>query len=85
MRLRAVIQSAADTGNARGMFEGIKKTIGPAQSKCAPLETSTGETITDKLLLMECWVEHYSDLYGGTNFVSPSAIDQIERLPTLLE
>ena len=53
MNLCAEIQSATDTGNSRGMFEGIKKAIGPTQSKCTPLKTSTGETITDKSRLME--------------------------------
>ena len=57
MNLCAEIQSAADTGNSRGMFEGIKKAIGPTQSKSSPLKTSIGEIITDKSRLMECWVE----------------------------
>ena len=69
---RAEIQSADDTGNARGMFEGIKKVIGTPQLKCAPLKTSTGKTITDKSKLMKCWVEHYSELCGSKNFVSTS-------------
>ena len=67
------------------MFEGIKKAIGPTQSKCAPLKTSTGETITDKSRLMECWVEHYSELYVGMNSVSPSVLNVIERPHILLE
>ena len=67
------------------MFEGIKKAIGPTQSTCAPLKTSNGETITDKSRLMECWVEHYSELYSGMNSVSPSVLDDNERLPISLE
>ena len=67
------------------MFEGIKKAIGPTQSKCAILKTSTGETINDKSRLKECWVEHYSELYGEMNSVSPSVFDDTERLPILLE
>ena len=67
------------------MFEGIKKAIGPTQSKCTPLKTSTGETITDKSRLMECWVEYYSELYGGMNSVSPSILDDIERPHISLE
>ena len=47
------------------MFEGIKKAIGPTPSKSAPLKTPTGETITDKSRLMECWVEHFREIYGG--------------------
>ena len=85
MSLYAEIQSAADTENASGMFAGIKKTIGPTQSKCAPLKTSTRETITDMSKLMESWVEHYSEIYGGTNFVSPSSFGQLESFPILLQ
>ena len=85
MNLCSEIQSDADAGNSRGTFEGIKKAIGPTQSTCAPLKTSTGETITDKSRLMERWVEPYSELYGEINSVSHSVLDDIERLPILLE
>lgn len=34
---------------------------------------------------MECWVGNYIELYGGTNFVLSSALDKVERLPTLLQ
>ena len=85
MNLCAKIQAAADTGNVKDMFDGIKKAIGPTQAKCAPLKTSTGEIITEKSKLMECWVEHYSELYGRASSISPSALNQIERLPTFYE
>lgn len=62
MSLCTEIQSAAFAGNIRGLlFEGIKKVIGPTQSKCASLKTSTGQTITDKSKLMLCWAEHYRE------------------------
>ena len=57
------IQTAAITGNIRGMYDGIKKALGPTQSKTASLKSSSGEIITDKGQQMERWVEHYSDLY----------------------
>ena len=50
------IQSAAITGNIRGMYDGIKKTLGPTLNKTAPLRSSTGEVITDREQL-ERWVE----------------------------
>ena len=34
---------------------------------------------------MECWVEHYSELYGSASSISPSALNEIERLPTFYE
>ena len=42
------IQTAAITGNIKGMYDGIKKALGPTQSKTAPLKSSSGEIITDK-------------------------------------
>ena len=39
------IQLAADTGNIRGVYDGIKKAIGPRHSKTAALKLATGETI----------------------------------------
>ena len=79
------IQTAAITGNIRGMYDGIKKALGPTQSKTAPLKSSSGAIITDKGQQMERWVEHYSDLYSRENTMSPAALDVIECLPTMDE
>ena len=66
------------------MRKRLKKAIGPTQAKFAPLKSSSGEIITEKSKL-ECWVEHYSHLYGAASFISLSSINQIEKLPTLFE
>ena len=79
------IQTAAIKGNIRGMYDGIRKALGPTQSKTAPIKSSSGEIITDKGQQMESWVEHYSDLYSRENTVSPAALDAIECLPTMDE
>ena len=79
------IQSAAITGNIRGMYDGIKKALGPTLNKTAPLRSSTGEIITDKGHQLERWVEHYSDIYSRENIVSPSALYAVECLPTIEE
>ena len=79
------IETATVTGNIRGMYDGIKKALGPTQSKTAPLKSSSGEISTDKGQQMERWVEHYSDLYSRENAVSPAALDAIECLPTMDE
>ena len=83
--LSEVIQTAAITGNIRGMYDGIKTAMGPVQNKTAPLKSSTGEVITDKGQQMERWVEHYSDLYSRQNVVTSAALDAIECLPTMEE
>lgn len=58
------IQIAADTGDIRGMYEGIKTAIGPTRKKTAPLKSSTGDVIQERDKQMERWVEHYSELYS---------------------
>ena len=65
------IQSAAITGNIRGMYGGIKKALGPTLNKTAPVRSSTGEVIADRGHQLERWVEHYSDIYSRENIVSP--------------
>ncbi|KAJ8364577.1 hypothetical protein SKAU_G00134080 [Synaphobranchus kaupii] len=67
------------------MYDGIRKALGPVQSKTAPLKSTTGEAITDKGQQMVRWVEHYSELYSRENTVSPLALDAIECLPTMVE
>ena len=49
------IQTVAITGNIRGMYDDIKKALGPTQTKTAPLKSSSGEIITDKGQQMEIW------------------------------
>ena len=83
--LSETIQTAAITGNIRGMYEGIKTAMGPAQNKTAPLKSTTGEVITDKGQQMERWVEHYSELYSRQNVVTTSALDNIKCLPVIGE
>ena len=79
------IQSATMTGNIRGMYDGIKKALGPTLNKTAPLRSSTGEVITDRGHQLDRWVEHYSDIYSRENIVSPTALDAVECLPTMEE
>ena len=72
-------------GNIRGMYDGIKKALGPTLNKTAPLRSSTGEVITNRGHQLERWVEYYSDIYSRENIVSPSAADAVECLPTTEE
>lgn len=55
------IQSAAVSRNNRGLNEGIKKALGPTQSKTVPLNSTSGEVITDK-------GKHADGLVGGALF-----------------
>ena len=79
------IHSAAITGNIRGMYDGIRKALGPTLKKTAPPRSSTGEAITDSGYQLERWVEHYSDILSRENIVSPPALDAVECLPSMEE
>ena len=77
------IQLAADNGNTRGMYAGIKKVFGPTIKKTLQLKASTGEVITDKKLQMERWIEHYQELYSREIEVNEATIESIESLPVM--
>ena len=79
------IQQASDTGNIRGVYEGIKKAVGPMPKKTAPIKNLNGEVIKDKAEQMERWVEHYSELYSRENQVTDAALMAIESLPCMQE
>ena len=55
------------------------------QSRIAPLKSATGDAIKDKSKQMECWVEHYSELYSRVNVVSDEALMAIESLSIMDE
>ena len=85
LQLCTSIQAASEHGNIQGMFDGIKRAIGPTVKKTAPLKSTTGETIVDRNNQMVRWVEHYSDLYSRETVVTESALDSIEALPVMDE
>uniref|UniRef100_A0ABM5FF36 Uncharacterized protein n=1 Tax=Pogona vitticeps TaxID=103695 RepID=A0ABM5FF36_9SAUR len=85
LQLCSQIQIAADTGNIKGMYDGIKQALGPLQKKSAPLKSTTGVIIQDRAQQMERWVQHYSELYSRKNVVTEEALNNIECLPVLEE
>ena len=85
LQLCSQIQIAADTGNIKAMYDGIKQALGPTQKKPAPLKSATGEVIQDREQQMERWVEHYTELYARENVVTEDALNAIEYRPELEE
>ena len=85
LQLYSQIQIAADTGNIKAMYDGIKQALGPTQQKTALLKSATGEVIQDRKQQMERWVEHYTELYAKENVVIEDALNAIECLPELEE
>ncbi|XP_047478074.1 uncharacterized protein LOC125031403 [Penaeus chinensis] len=55
LQLCSQIQPAVDTGNIKGMYDGIKQAMGPTQKKIAPLKSAAGEVIQDRTQQMERW------------------------------
>lgn len=85
MNLCKRIQLAADKGDTRELFEGIKKATGPVPNKPAPLKTKTGDIITDQGKQLKRWVEHYLELYSTQNVVTDAALADIPDLPVMEE
>lgn len=67
------------------MYDGIQKSLGPTRKKTAPLKSTTGELIQDRAKQMECWVQHYSELYSRENVITEEAVNAIKFLPMLEE
>ena len=85
LKLSQDIQHAADTGNIRGVYDGIRKATGPTIRKTAPLKDLNGNTIKDKTQQMHRWVEHYGELYSRETKVTEAALEAVETLPTQTE
>ncbi|RXN35706.1 RNA-directed DNA polymerase from mobile element jockey-like protein [Labeo rohita] len=85
LKLCSDIQTSADCGNIRAMYEGMKKAFCPSAIKTAPLKSTSGEIITDRSKQMERWAEHYQELYSRENIVTDTAIRNIMPLPIMEE
>ena len=79
------IQNVAATSYIRRMYKGIKKALGPTQSKIVPFKSVSSEVITDKAKQMERWVEHYLELYSREYVDVTAALDASEPLPVMEE
>ncbi|KAK2555651.1 Craniofacial development protein 2 [Acropora cervicornis] len=78
--LCAKIQSAADCGYTRGMYEGIKAATGPTSVKTAPLKSKAGETITEQSQQLQRWVEHY--IVALDALPGLPVMEELDHLPT---
>ena len=47
LQLCSSIQSSAEFGNIKGMYDGIKRGLGPSHRKIAPLKSASGDIIKD--------------------------------------
>lgn len=79
------IQTSADSGNTRAMYEGMKRAFGPSVTKIAPLKSTSGHIIKDRDKQMERWTEHYGELYSRENTVTVKAMENTTSLSTIEE
>ncbi|CAE1286236.1 unnamed protein product [Acanthosepion pharaonis] len=84
LNLCSRIQTAAESGNARGMYTGIKTATGPTSIKTALLKSKALE-ITDQGKQLERWVEHYPEMYATQNMVTDAVLDPLPSLPVMEE
>lgn len=61
------IQRAADMGDSRKMYEGVKRCIGLVKRTVAPLKDLQGNILKGKQQKLERWVEHYGILFTRTS------------------
>ena len=79
------IQRSAQSGNMKGVYDGIREALGPSKKGVAPLKSLTGMPLTDRTEQMARWVEHYSNLYSQATSVSDAALLGVKDLPVMEE
>ena len=57
-QLCSQVQILVDTGNIKGMYDGINQALGPIQKKSAPLKSTTGMIIQDRAQQMAVSYTH---------------------------
>ena len=77
------LQNAADTDNAKGMYNGVKEVTGLPAMRTTLLKTETGEVITDLNRQLECWMNCLK-MYATQNVVSDAALEALP-LPLVME
>ncbi|KAJ2944193.1 hypothetical protein O0L34_g18171 [Tuta absoluta] len=91
VRLCQSIQQCRDSGDFRGMYQGIKRAIGPTKRKRAAIKDLDGNPIADKNKELTRWAQHYSNLYSQeiaihpdalANFATRSEVTELDSPPT---
>ncbi|MCP4267312.1 MAG: hypothetical protein GY777_17355, partial [Candidatus Brocadiaceae bacterium] len=83
LKASARIQAAADRGDTKSVYEGIRKAVGPTKRYTSHLLSETGEILHSKSEQLGRWVQHFSLLYSTRNIVTDDALDSMGSLPTM--
>ena len=77
------LQLAADQGDTKRFFDGLRAVYGPKTSGLSPLRSADGNTlITDREGILKRWAEHFNSLLNRPSSVNQDAIDEIPQFPT---
>ena len=79
------IQCCADTGDLRGMYQGIKEAIGPTSKKTVTVLPEDDRSFSDPGKQLDRWADHFSSLYNKDVPVKQEAINALPLFPTLHE
>ena len=82
LELSQKIQLTANTGNIRGMYNGIQKAIEPVQRITSSIKSFTAVILTKKNT--NKWKERW-DIYPRQNAVFQNALDSLECFQTMDE
>ena len=79
------IQTAADKGNQRKLYQGIHKVTKPTTKRVCPLKSKDSTIITDTTKQLARLVEHYAELYGKPRAIRAAALEAIPSLDEMME
>ena len=83
LKTSASIQAAADRGDTKSVYDGIRKAVGPTEKLTSLLQSATGEILHNRDEQLGRWVQHFSLLYSKQNIVTDAALKHMESLPTM--
>ena len=83
LKASARIQAAADRGDTKSVYEGIRKAVGPTKRSISPLLSETGEILHSRNEQLSRWVQHFSLLYSTQNIVTNDALNRMDSLPMM--
>ena len=80
LKAGARIQDAADRGDTKSVYEGIRKAVGPAKKLISPLLLKTGEILHSRNEQLGRWVKHFFLLYSTQNIFTDDALNSMDSL-----
>ena len=74
------VQNCNDFGDIAGMHAVLKCSMGATYCLTALLRDLNGNVLCEKLAPLNCWIEHFSQLYGSEVLLDDSALDFLDQM-----